>query len=192
MSRSIRGTQTERNVLTAFAGESQARNRYSFFAKQARKEGYVQISDIFTETAEQEMVHAKTFFKLLEGGEAEVTATFPAGRIGTTLENLQEAADGEQHEWGHMYPDFARVAREEGFPEIAAVFQAVSVAEKQHERRYRALARNIEEGRVFQRDAPTTWRCRHCGYVHQGKKAAERCPACSHPQAHFEELSENW
>ena len=192
MSKSIRGTQTERNILTAFAGESQARNRYTFFAKQARKEGYVQISDIFTETADQEKAHAKSLFKLLEGGEAEITATFPAGRIGTTLENLLEAAEGEKHEWGHMYPDFAKVAREEGFPEVAQVMQAISVAEKEHERRYRALARNIEEGRVFARDEKTTWRCRNCGYVHEGKKAAERCPACDHPQAHFEVLAENW
>jgi rubrerythrin len=192
MSKSIRGTRTEKNLLTAFAGESQARNRYSFFAKQARKEGFVQIADIFAETADQEMVHAKSFFKLLEGGEAEVTATFPAGRIGTTLENLLESAAGEQHEWGHMYPDFAKVAREEGFPEIASLFQAVSVAEKHHERRFRALAKNIEEGRVFQREEKISWRCRNCGYVHQGTKAAERCPACDHPQAHFEELAENW
>ena len=192
MSKSLKGTRTEKNIRTAFAGESQARNRYTFFAKQARKDGYVQISDIFTETADQEKAHAKSLFKLLEGGETEITATFPAGRIGTTLENLLDAAEGEKHEWGHMYPDFAKVAREEGFPEVAQVMQAISVAEKEHERRYRALARNIEDGRVFAKDEKITWRCRNCGYTHEGKKAAEHCPACDHPQAHFEVLAENW
>jgi len=192
MSRSLKGTQTEKNILTAFAGESQARNRYTFFAKQARKEGYVQISEIFTETADQEAVHAKALFKLLEGGEVEITASFPAGRIGTTLENLLAAAEGENHECGFMYPDFAKVAREEGFPEIAGIMSAIAVAEREHGRRFLALAGNIEEGRVFAREEQTTWRCRHCGYVHTGKKAAERCPACAHPQAHFEILPENW
>ena len=192
MSKSLKGTRTEKNILTAFAGESQARNKYSFFAKQARKEGYVQIADIFAETADQEMAHAKTLFKLLEGGEVEITASFPAGRIGTTVENLREAAGGQHHEWEHMYPEFAQIAKEEGFPEIAATMMAIAVAEKEHERRYLALAKNIDEGRVFQRDAKTTWRCRNCGYVHQGVKAAECCPACAHPQAHFEELAENW
>jgi rubrerythrin len=192
MSKSLKGTQTEKNILTAFAGESQARNRYSFFAKQARKEGFVQISEIFAETSEQEMAHAKTLFKLLEGGEVEITAAFPAGRIGTTLENLREAAAGENHEWGHMYPDFVKTAKEEGFPEVAAIMTAIGVAEKEHERRYLALAKNIEEGRVFKREKKITWRCRNCGYVHTGEKAAECCPACDHPQAHFEELAENW
>lgn len=189
---SLKGTRTEKNIVTAFAGESQARNRYSFFAKQARKEGYVQIADIFTETADQEMVHAKTLFKFLEGGEVEITASFPAGRIGTTLENLQAAAGGEHHEWEHMYPDFARTAKEEGFDEVARVMSAIAVAEKEHERRYLALAAHIEGNTVFRRQARTTWRCRHCGYVHAGDKAAERCPACNHPQAHFEELAQNW
>jgi rubrerythrin len=192
MSKSLKGSQTEKNILTAFAGESQARNRYTFFAKQARKEGLVQIADIFAETAEQEMVHAKTLFKLLEGGEVEINATFPAGRIGSTLENLREAAGGEHHEWEHMYPEFAQTAKEEGFPEIAAIMLSIAVAEKEHERRYLALAANIETGRVFKRDTKITWRCRHCGYVHQGEKAAERCPACAHPQAYFEELAQNW
>lgn len=192
MSKSLKGTQTEKNILTAFAGESQARNRYTFFAKQARKEGLVQIADIFAETAEQEMVHAKTLFKLLEGGDVEISATFPAGRIGSTLENLREAAGGEHHEWEHMYPEFALTAKEEGFPEIAAIMLSIAVAEKEHERRYLALANNIETGRVFKRDTKIIWRCRHCGYVHQGEKAAERCPACAHPQAYFEELAQNW
>ncbi len=192
MSKSVRGTQTEKNILTAFAGESQARNRYTFFAKQARKDGFVHIADIFTETADQEMVHAKTLFKLLEGGEVEISASFPAGRIGSTLENLREAAGGEHHEWEHMYPEFAQVAKDEGFPEIARIMLAIAVAEKEHERRYLALARNIEDDRVFRREMKVTWRCRHCGYVHQGEKATERCPACGHPQAYFEELAENW
>lgn len=192
MAKSLKGTQTEKNILTAFAGESQARNKYTFFAKQARKEGFVQIADIFAETADQEMAHAKTLFKLLEGGEVEITASFPAGRIGTTVENLREAAGGEHHEWEHMYPEFAKVAKEEGFPEIAGTMMAIAVAEKEHERRYLALANNIDAGRVFKRETRITWRCRNCGYVHQGEKAAECCPACAHPQAHFEELAENW
>lgn len=192
MSKSLKGTQTEKNILTAFAGESQARNRYTYFAKQARKEGFVQISDIFAETADQEMAHAKSLFKLLEGGEVEITASFPAGRIGTTLENLREAAGGENHEWEHMYPEFAKVAKEEGFPEISAIMLSIAVAEKEHERRYLALAKNIEGGRVFKREKKVTWRCRNCGYVHTSEKAAELCPACAHPQAHFEELAENW
>jgi len=192
MSKSLKGTRTEKNILTAFAGESQARNRYTFFSKQARKEGFVQISEIFEETAAQEKEHAKTLFKLLEGGDVEITATFPAGRIGTTLENLREAAGGENHEWEHMYPEFAAVAKEEGFPEIAQTMLCIAVAEKEHERRYLALARNIEEGRVFRRDEKITWRCRNCGYVHTGEKAVKTCPACAHPQAHFEELGQNW
>lgn len=192
MSKSLKGTRTEKNILTAFTGESQARNRYTFFAKQARKDGYVQMADIFEETAEQEMVHAKTLFKLLEGGEVEITASFPAGRIGTTLENLREAAHGEHHEWECMYPEFARIAKEEGFPEIASIMLAIAVAEKQHEKRYLALAKNIEENRVFKKEKKITWRCRNCGYVHQGEKAAEKCPACAHPQAYFEEVAENW
>ena len=189
---SIKGTQTEINLLTAFAGESQARNRYTFFAGKAKKEGYVQIASIFVETADQEKEHAKRFFKFLEGGELEVTASFPAGLVGTTLENLIAAADGENHEHTEMYPGFAKVAKEEGFDDIAKVFEAISVAEKQHEKRYRDLARNIEKDQVFKRGDKTVWRCRNCGYLHEGTEAPELCPACIHPQAHFEILGENW
>jgi len=189
---SLKGTQTEKNLLTAFAGESQARNRYTYFASKAKKEGYVQISDIFTETANQEKEHAKRFFKFLEGGEVEILAAFPAGVIGTTLENLKAAAAGEHYEHTEMYPGFARVAREEGFNAIAAVFEAISVAEKQHEKRYDDLAANINAGKVFKKDETVTWRCRNCGYLHEGEEALELCPACAHPQAHFELLGENW
>ncbi len=189
---SLKGTQTEKNLLTAFAGESQARNRYTYFASQAKKEGYVQISDIFTETANQEKEHAKRFFKFLEGGEVEIAAAFPAGVIGTTLENLKAAAAGEHYEHTEMYPAFAKVAREEGFNAIAAVLEAISVAEKQHEKRYDDLAANIEAGKVFLKDETVTWRCRNCGYLHEGEEAPELCPACDHPQAHFELLGENW
>ena len=188
----LKGTRTEKNLLGAFAGESQARNRYTYFAGQARKDGFVQIADIFVETAEQEKEHAKRFFKFLEGGELEISAAFPAGVIGATLENLKAAAAGEHHEHTSMYPDFARVADEEGFKDVAAAFRAVAVAEKQHEKRYLELAANIEAGRVFKRDAPATWRCRNCGYLHVGPAAPELCPACLHPQAHFELLGENW
>lgn len=189
---SLKGTQTEKNILTAFAGESQARNRYTFFASKAKKEGYVQISDIFTETADQEKEHAKRLFKLLEGGEVEVTASFPAGVIGTTVENLAEAAGGENHEHTIMYPGFAKIARQEGFNDIADIFMAIAVAEKQHEKRYVELKANIESGRVFKRDDKQTWRCRNCGYLHQGKGAPEVCPACDHARDHFELLAENW
>ncbi|MFP7753112.1 rubrerythrin [Thermodesulfobacteriota bacterium B35] len=188
----LQGTQTEKNILTAFAGESQARNRYTYFASKAKKEGYVQISAIFEETANQEKEHAKRLFKMLEGGEVEISASFPAGVIGTTAENLREAAAGENYEQTTMYPEFARTAREEGFEEIAAVFLAIAVAEKQHEKRYRDLLANIEADRVFKRDKPVTWRCRNCGYIHTGEEAVEVCPACAHPQAHFELLGENW
>ncbi|MFH1216871.1 MAG: rubrerythrin family protein [Pseudomonadota bacterium] len=190
--KSLKGTQTEKNILTAFCGESQARNRYTYFAAKAKKEGYVQISAIFEETADQEKEHAKRLFKLLEGGEAEITASFPAGVIGTTLENLEEAAGGENYEHTQMYPGFAKVAREEGFNDIADIFMAIGVAEKQHEKRYRALAANIENDRVFKREEASTWRCRNCGYLHQGEQAPEECPACAHKQAHFELLGENW
>jgi len=189
---SLKGTQTEKNLLTAFAGESQARNRYTYFASTAKKEGYVQISDIFTETANQEKEHAKRFFKFLEGGEIEIAAAFPAGVIGTTLENLKAAAAGEHYEHSEMYPGFAKVARQEGFNEIAEVFEAISVAEKQHEKRYNDLAANIDAGKVFKKDDTVTWRCRNCGYLHEGKEAPELCPACAHPQDHFELLGENW
>ena len=189
---SLKGTQTEKNLLAAFAGESQARNRYTYFAGQAKKDGYVQIATIFEETANHEMEHAKRFFKFLEGGEIEITGAFPAGVIGTTLENLKASAAGEHYEHTEMYPGFAKTAREEGFETIAAVFEAISVAEKQHEKRYVDLAANIEAGRVFKRDEEVVWRCRNCGYLHKGSEALEVCPACVHPQAHFELLGENW
>ena len=188
----LKGTQTEKNLITAFAGESQARNRYTYFASKAKKEGYVQIADIFAETANQEKEHAERFFSFLTGGEVEVTAAFPAGVIGTTLENLKAAAAGENFEHTQLYPGFAAVAREEGFDAIAMVFENISVAEKQHEKRYNDLAANIEADRVFKRDTSTVWRCRNCGYLHTGAEAPEMCPACAHPQAHFEILSENW
>ena len=189
---SLKGTKTEKNILTAFAGESQARNRYTYFASQAKKDGFVQISAIFEETANQEKEHAKRLFKLLEGGDAEVVAKFPAGVIGTTFENLQEAAAGENYEHTIMYPEFAKTAMAEGFKDIAAIFMAIAVAEKQHEKRYKALAANIEAGRVFKRESKVTWRCRNCGYLHEGKEAVDKCPACNHPQDHFELLGENY
>ena len=188
----LKGSKTERNILAAFAGESQARNRYAFFASQAKKEGYVQISHIFEETANQEKEHAKRLFKFLEGGDVEITGSFPAGVIGSTYDNLMAAASGENYEHTTMYPEFAEIAREEGFNAIAAVFKAIAVAEKQHEKRYRDLAANIEAGRVFKRDGVVIWRCRNCGYLHEGTEAPEICPACAHPQAHFELLGENW
>ena len=188
----LKGSQTERNLLTAFAGESQARNRYNFFASQAKKDGYVQMSDIFAETANQEKEHAKRLFKFLEGGEVEISAAFPAGVIGTTLDNLKESAAGENYEHSQMYPGFSKVAREEGFNEIAAVFLSIAVAEKQHEKRYLDLAANIENGTVFKKEKPVVWRCRNCGYLHEGTEALQECPACAHPQAHFEILGENW
>jgi len=188
----LKGTQTEKNILTAFAGESQARNRYTYFASQAKKDGYVQIQEIFTETADQEKEHAKRLFKLLEGGEVEVTAAFPAGVVGTTQDNLKEAAAGENYEYTDMYPGFAKIAVEEGFGEIAEIFKAIAVAEKQHEKRYLALAANIANGMVFKKDQSVVWRCRNCGYLHEGDSALEECPACAHPQAHFELLGENW
>ncbi|MBI4792973.1 MAG: rubrerythrin family protein [Deltaproteobacteria bacterium] len=190
--KSLHGTQTEKNILTAFAGESQARNRYTYFASQAKKEGYAQMSAIFAETADQEKEHAKRLFKLLEGGEVEITASFPAGVIGTTLENLRAAAAGEKYEYAEMYPGFAKVARAEGFADIADIFMAIAVAERQHEKRYLALAANIMNDRVFKKDAKTTWRCGNCGYLHEGTEAPGECPACAHKQAHFEVLAENW
>lgn len=189
---SIKGTRTEKNILTAFAGESQARNRYSYFASKARNEGFVQIADIFEETANQEKEHAKRLFKLLEGGEVQIQGSFPAGVIGTTAENLKEAAGGENHEWTGMYPQFANVAREEGLEEIARIFEAIAVAEKQHEKRFNGLLKNVREGQVFCKNEVIRWRCRNCGYVHEGKEAPQECPACAHPQAHFEVLAENW
>jgi len=188
----VKGSRTEKNLLTAFAGESQARNRYTYFASKARKDGYVQIADIFLETADQEKEHAKRLFKYLEGGEVEITAAFPAGVIGATLDNLKEAAGGENHEQTSMYPGFAAIAEEEGFNEIAAVFRAIAVAEKNHEKRFDGLANNIENGTVFKKGEKVVWRCRNCGYIHEGTEAPGICPACAHPQAHFEQLAENW
>ncbi len=188
----LKGSMTEKNLLKAFAGEAQARNRYTYFASKARDEGFMQISDIFEETANQEKEHAKRLFKFLEGGDLEVTATFPAGMISTTLENLLEAASGENHEHSVMYPEFAKTAEKEGFVQIAAVFTAIANAEKQHEKRYRALAANIEKGKVFSREHKTVWRCRNCGYLHEGVEAPEVCPACNHPRAYYEILAENW
>ena len=188
----LKGSRTERNLLTAFSGESQARNRYTYFASQARKDGYVQIADIFTETADQEKEHAKREFKLLQGGEVEIQAAFPAGVIGTTAENLKAAAAGENYEWTEMYPGFAKVAREEGFEEIAEIFERIAVAEKQHEKRYLGLLANIQAGTVFRKGKPVVWHCRNCGYLHEGAEAPESCPACDHPKAYFELLGENW
>jgi rubrerythrin len=188
----LKGSKTEKNLLAAFAGESQARNRYSYFASQARKEGYVQISAIFEETANQEKEHAKREFKFLQGGEVEITAGFPAGKIGTTVENLKEAAAGENYETTSMYPEFAKVADEEGFKEIAGVFRNIAVAEARHRDRYLALEKNIQEVKVFKRDKPVRWVCRNCGYVHEGAEAPNTCPACAHPQAHFELEATNY
>ena len=188
----LEGSQTEKNLLTAFAGESQARNRYTYFASKAKKEGFVQIADIFVETADQEKEHAKRLFKFLEGGDVAITATFPAGMIGSTAENLKAAAGGEHHEWESMYPEFAATAHEEGFAVIAKVFESVAVAEKQHEKRYLGLLANVEAGTVFKKKERAVWRCRNCGYLHEGAEAPDSCPACAHPQAHFELLAENW
>lgn len=188
----LNGSQTEKNLLAAFAGESQARNRYTYFAGQARKDGYMQIASIFEETANQEKEHAKRFFQFLEGGDVSVSAMFPAGMIGATVDNLKAAADGEFHEHNALYPEFARVAAEEGFDEVARVFKAVAVAEKQHEKRYRNLAENIANSRVFKRDSPVVWRCSNCGYLHEGPSAPQMCPACAHPQSYYELLGENW
>jgi rubrerythrin len=189
---SLKGTQTEKNLLTAFAGESQARNRYTYFAGKAKKEGYVQIALIFEETANQEKEHAKRFFKFLEGGEVEIVGAFPAGVIGSTFDNLKAAEAGEHYEQTEMYPGFAKIARKEGFEAVAQVFERISVAEKQHEKRYRELAANIEAGRVFKRKDKVKWRCLNCGYVHEGSEAVDLCPACAHPKDYFELLGENW
>lgn len=190
--KSLKGTKTEKNILTAFAGESQARNRYTFFASKAKKEGYVQISKAFEETANQEKEHAKRLFKFLEGGDVEIMAAFPAGVIGTTEENLKASAEGEDHEWQIMYPEFAQVANEEGFPEIAAVMLNIAVAEKQHSKKYKAFRENILNKKVFKKDQKVRWVCTNCGFVHEGDKAPEKCPACAHEQAYFEVLAENW
>lgn len=192
MMKSLKGTKTEKNLLTAFAGESQARNRYTYFSSQARKEGFIQIANIFAETADNEKEHAQRFFKFLEGGEVEIAAAFPAGVIGETQDNLQAAAAGEKYEWTEMYPGFGKIAEEEGFTEIAAVFKSVAVAEKQHEKRYLELRENILQNRVFKRDKVVKWRCANCGYIHEGKEAPKVCPACAHKQEQFEILGENW
>ena len=190
--KSPKGTRTERNLLTAFAGESQARNRYTYFASQAKKEGYEQIAAVFLETAENEKEHAKRLFKFLEGGEVEITAAYPAGIIGDTKENLRAAAAGENHEHTKMYPEFARLAEEEGFSDMAVVFRAIAVAEKQHEKRFLALLENVEKDRVFKREDVVWWKCGNCGYIHQDTEAPEMCPACAHPKAYFGLLGENW
>ena len=188
----LKGSQTEKNLMAAFAGESQARNRYTYYTSVAKKEGYVQIADIFEETANQEREHAKRLFKLMEGGEIEITGTFPAGPVGTTRDNLLAAAAGEKYEWTEMYPGFELIAQEEGFTAISHVFTSIAVAEKQHDKRYKELAANIDAGKVFEREEKVVWRCRNCGYLHEGAKALNKCPACDHVQAHFEILAENW
>ncbi len=190
--KSLKGSKTEQNILTAFCGESQARNRYTYFASKAKDEGFVQISLVFTETADQEKEHAKRLFKFLEGGEVKVEASFPAGVIGSTSENLAEAAGGENYEWQEMYPSFAKTAREEGYDAIATVFESIAVAEKQHAKRYEGLKANVDGGKVFKKDAPVVWRCINCGFLFEGADAPKACPACAHPQAYFEVLGENW
>lgn len=192
MKKSIKGTQTEKNLMISFAGESQARMRYTYFASAAKKEGYEQIAAVFTETADQEKEHAKRMFKCLEGGKVEVMASYPAGVIGTTLENLKAAASGEHEEWSLDYPKFADIADEEGFPTIATMYRMISMAEKEHEERYLALAANVENGTVFKKGEEVTWQCRNCGYVTVGKEAPKVCPACQHPQAHFEVKKTNY
>jgi rubrerythrin len=192
MEKSIKGTLTEQNLLKSFAGESQAKNRYTFFAKVAKKDGYEQIAALFIETAQQEEQHAKRFFKFLEGGMVEITASYPAGVIGTTLENLHAAAAGEHEEWADLYPEFARIAEDEGFKQIATVFKAIAKVEAEHEKRYLKLLYNLENNQVFERNEKVKWVCRNCGFVHEGKKALENCPACQHPKAYFEILAENY
>ena len=192
MAKSIKGTQTEKNLLAAFAGESQARNRYTYFAGAAKKEGFEQISALFLETAENEKEHAKVFFKYLEGGEVEITAAFPAGVMGNTAANLGAAADGEKFEWSTLYADFERVARKEGFPEIADSFREIAEVEQVHEARYRKLLANVMKGEVFLKKSSVKWHCRNCGYVHEGAEAPEMCPACNHPRAYYEVMAENY
>ena len=190
--KSIKGTRTEKNLLASFAGESQARNRYTFFASQAKKDGYVQIQKFFEETADNEKEHAKRFFKFLEGGAVEITATYPAGIIGTTAENLAAAADGEHEEHTILYPEAAKVADEEGFPEIASAFRNIAMVEKHHEERYRALLKNITNDTVFKKDTSIKWKCGNCGYIYEGATAPDKCPACLHPQSYFEMLCDNF
>lgn len=189
---SIKGTRTEQNLLKAFAGESQARMRYNYFASVAKKEGFEQICGIFTETADNEKEHAKVFFKYLEGGPVEITATYPAGIIGTTAENLLAAADGEHEEWGELYPNFAAIADEEGFADVATSFREIAEVEERHEARYRKLLENVNGHAVFKRDGEVYWKCRNCGYVHKGPEAPVECPACAHPQAYYELWCENY
>jgi rubrerythrin len=188
----FKGSKTEKNVLAAFAGESQARNRYSFFASVAKKEGFEQVGAIFAQTAEEEREHAKLFFRLLKGGDAEITAAYPAGMIGTTKQNLKAAAAGEKMEWGTLYPAFAKAAEDEGFADIARLFKQIAKVETHHEKRYATLLANVERGEVFTKDVPSKWYCRNCGYVIDGKSAPMKCPVCDHPQAHFELLCENY
>lgn len=188
----FRDSRTAKNLLASFAGESQARNRYTYFSKKAKEEGYIQIADIFEETAGHECEHALRFFKFFNGGDLEITAAYPAGVIKSTYENLMAAADGEKHEHSELYPGFAKIARDEGFERAADTWDAVSVSEKQHEKRYRELAANIRADKVFKRAADQTWRCRNCGYLHMGDQAPDKCPACVHPQGYFELLAENW
>ncbi len=190
--KSLKGTKTEKNLLTAFTGESQARNRYTYFASQAKKEGYEQISWFFSDTADNEKEHAKKFFKFLEGGEVEITASFPAGVIGGTAENLQAAAAGENLEYTVLYPEAAKIADEEGFPEVAQIFRSIARVEQGHERRYLALLNNVKHDKVFNKETVVKWRCRNCGYVHEGKEAPEECPACAHPTAYYEVMAENY
>ncbi|MDD5694872.1 MAG: rubrerythrin family protein [Bacteroidales bacterium] len=192
MEKSIKGTLTEQNLLKAFAGESQARNRYEFFAKVASEEGYQQISAIFLLTASQEKAHAKRFFRFLEGGDVGITAMYPAGRIGTTSENLRASAMGEHEEWTTLYPEFAEVAKQEGFVQVASAFKVIARAEAEHEKRYLQLLKNIEEGTVFEKKEKVRWVCRNCGYIHEGQKPPENCPACLHPKAYFEVFDENY
>jgi rubrerythrin len=188
----LNGSETEKNLLKAFAGESQARNRYTYFASVARKEGFEQIAAIFEETAENEKEHAKIFFKFLEGRDVEINASYPAGKIGTTAENLLAAAEGEKMEWGKIYPDFEKIARKEGFKEIADSFKEIGEVEQQHEKRYRKLLENVKKGKVFKKDKVVRWKCRNCGYIHDGPEAPKMCPACKHPQAFYEVIAENY
>jgi len=190
--KSLNGTKTEKNLLAAFAGESQARMRYTYFASKAKKEGYEQISAIFTETADNEKEHAEIFFKHLQGGDVEITAMYPAGVIGTTAENLLAAAEGEKMEWGTLYPDFAKTAEEEGFPMVAHSFREIGKVEAYHERRYRKLLENVKKNQVFKKDKVVKWKCRNCGYVHEGKEAPDVCPACQHKQSYYEIWAENY
>jgi rubrerythrin len=192
MTKSLKGTRTEKNLLKSFAGESQARNRYDFFASVAKKEGYEQIAAIFTETANQEKEHAKRFFKFLEGGVTEITASYPAGMIGTTKENLKAAAEGENEEWTDLYPSFAEDAKEEGFPEIASAYKMIAKVEAEHERRFLKLLQNISEDKVFMKDGKVWWKCLNCGYVYESVKALENCPACLHPKSYMQIREENY